>query len=135
MRKFILSLLIIICIFSCGKGNQVPSPPFTFQADINPKYSALNSVGGHVYVAGYGVAGLLLYHSQTRGIVAYDRCSSYQPEKKCAVSVDDTGFQAVDACSGSKFSLEDGTPVKAPATQSLRSYQVATTPFTIQVFN
>jgi nitrite reductase/ring-hydroxylating ferredoxin subunit len=135
MRKFILSLLTIVCVFSCGKGNQVPSPPFTFQADINPKYSALNSVGGHVYVAGYGVAGLLLYHSQTRGIVAYDRCSSYQPEKKCAVSVDDTGFQAVDPCSGSKFSLEDGTPVKAPATQSLRSYQVSSNQFTIQVVN
>jgi nitrite reductase/ring-hydroxylating ferredoxin subunit len=137
MRKFLLLVVSIICLsfFSCGKANPVPSTSFTFQADINPKYSALNTVGGYAYVNGYGVAGLVLYHSQTRGIVAFDRCSTYQAEKKCAVSVDDSGLTLLDACSGSKFSLEDGTPVKAPATQALRSYQVVTTAFTIQVFN
>jgi len=137
MRKFLLLAVSVMCIsfFSCGKANPVPSTSFTFQADINPKYSALNIVGGYVYVSGYGVAGLIIYHSQTRGIVAFDRCSTYKAEKKCAVTVDDTGLQAVDPCSGSKFSLEDGTPVKAPATQALRSYQVVHTDFTIQVFN
>ena len=135
MRKLIIIILTGICFFSCGKANPVPNTSFSFQADINPKYSALNTVGGYVYVNGYGVAGLILYHSQTRGIVAFDRCSTYQPEKKCAVTVDDTGLQVVDPCSGAKFSLEDGTPVKAPATQALRSYQVSTTQFTIQVFN
>jgi nitrite reductase/ring-hydroxylating ferredoxin subunit len=137
MRKSLLLMVLIICVsvFSCGKANPVPSTSFSFQADINPTYSALNSPGGYAYVNGYGVAGLLLYHSLTRGIVAYDRCSTYQAEKKCAVTVDDTGLQAVDPCSGSKFSLEDGTPVKAPATQALRSYQVLTTAFTIQVYN
>jgi nitrite reductase/ring-hydroxylating ferredoxin subunit len=136
MRKLIIILLTGICFLSCGKGGTVvPSVPVNFQADINPKYTALNSPGGYVYVGGYGVAGLILYHSQTHGIVAYDRCSSYQPEKKCAVTIDDTGFQVVDPCSGSKFSLEDGSPVKAPATKILRSYQVITTQFTIQVVN
>ena len=134
MKKFILIILTGICLFSCGKGNPVPSVLVNFQSPIKPQYSALNTVGGHAYAPG-GVAGLLLYHSQTRGIVAFDRCSSYQPEKKCAVTVDDTGLTATDACSGSKFSLEDGTPVKAPATKALRSYQVITTQFTIQVVN
>jgi nitrite reductase/ring-hydroxylating ferredoxin subunit len=134
MRKFILIILAGVCLLSCGKGNPVPSVLVNFQSPINPQYSVLNAVGGHAYAPG-GVAGLLLYHSQTRGIVAFDRCSSYQPEKKCAVTVDDTGLTATDACSGSKFSLEDGTPVKAPATKALRSYQVITTQFTIQVVN
>ena len=124
-----------VCLLSCGKGDPVPSIPVNFQSPINPKYSALNSPGGYAVVNGYGVAGLILYHSQTRGIVAFDRCSSYQPEKKCAVTVDASGFTVTDPCSGSKFSLEDGTPVKAPATKALRSYQVITTDFTIQVVN
>jgi nitrite reductase/ring-hydroxylating ferredoxin subunit len=134
MRKFILGILTGICLLSCAKGNPVPSVPVNFQSPIDPNYSALRAPGGHAYAPG-GVAGLILYHSQTRGIVAFDRCSSYQPEKKCAVSIDDTGLTATDACSGSKFSLEDGTPVKAPATRALRSYQVITTDFTIQVVN
>jgi nitrite reductase/ring-hydroxylating ferredoxin subunit len=135
MRKFIMILLTGVCLLSCGKGDPVPSIPVNFQSPINPKYSALNSPGGYAVVSGYGVAGLILYNSQTRGIVAYDRCSSYQPEKKCAVTIDASGFTVTDPCSGSKFSLEDGTPVKAPATKSLRSYQVITTQFTIQVVN
>jgi nitrite reductase/ring-hydroxylating ferredoxin subunit len=137
MRKLLLLTVSIICVsfFSCGKANPVPSTSFSFQADINPQYSALNVAGGYVYVSGYGVAGLLIYRSQFHGIVAYDRCSTYQAEKKCAVTVDDTGLQAVDPCSGSKFSLEDGTPVKAPATQALRSYSVESNSFTIHVFN
>jgi nitrite reductase/ring-hydroxylating ferredoxin subunit len=135
MRKFIMILLTGVCLLSCGKGDPVPSIPVNFQSPINPKYSALNSPGGYAIVNGYGVSGLILYNSQTRGIVAYDRCSSYQPEKKCAVTIDASGFTVTDPCSGSKFSLEDGTPVKAPATKSLRSYQVITTQFTIQVVN
>ncbi len=135
MRKLILVLLISISYFSCGKtGTVVPSVPVNFQADINPQYSKLNTVGGYYYIKGYGVAGLILYRSRT-GYKAYDACSSYMPEKKCAVTLDDTGFQVVDPCSGSKFSLEDGSPVKAPASKVLRSYQVVATQFTIQVIN
>ncbi|SDE54985.1 hypothetical protein SAMN05216464_107124 [Mucilaginibacter pineti] len=136
MRKLMIVAFICLCYFSCGKAtDNVPNVPVNFQADINPRYSALNSPGGYVYVNGYGIAGLIIYRTISGRYVAYDRCSSYQPEKKCAVSVDDTGLQVVDACSGSKFSLEDGTPVKAPATRSLKSYQVITTQFTIQVVN
>ena len=135
MRKFILIILTGVCLLSCGKGNPVPSVLVNFRADINPKYSRLNTVGGYYFVPGYGVAGLILYHSQTRGIVAFDACSSYQPEKKCAVTIDATGLTATDPCSGSKFSLEDGSPVKAPATKSLRSYQVSSDQFSIQVTN
>ncbi|MET3503018.1 nitrite reductase/ring-hydroxylating ferredoxin subunit [Mucilaginibacter rubeus] len=135
MRKLLLMILVSFCAISCGKqSNPVPYVSFNFQDDINPKYSALNVVGGYAYVPGYGVAGLILYHSKN-GIVAYDRCSSFMPEKKCAVTIDDTGFQVVDPCSGSKFSLEDGSPVKAPASKALRSYTVVTTPFTIRVTN
>ena len=129
-------ILISICYFSCGKGDPVPSLPVNFEASLtDPRISKLNSQGGAVLINGYGVAGLIIYRRPDGAYVAYDRCSSYQPEKKCAVTLDDTGFTVTDPCSGSKFSLNDGTPVKAPATRALRSYQVVTTQFTIQVIN
>ena len=129
-------ILISICYFSCGKGDPVPSLPVNFEASLtDPRISKLNSQGGAVLINGYGVAGLIIYRRPDGAYVAYDRCSSYQPEKKCAVTLDDTGFTVTDTCSGSKFSLNDGTPVKAPATRALRSYQVVTTQFTIQVIN
>jgi nitrite reductase/ring-hydroxylating ferredoxin subunit len=110
--------------------------PVNFEAPLtDPRISKLNSQGGAVLISGYGVAGLIIYRRGDGVYVAFDRCSSYQPEKKCAVTLDDTGLSATDPCSGSKFSLNDGTPVKAPATRALRSYQVTTTQFTIQVIN
>ena len=121
-------LILILTATSCGKdnGNYVPSVPVNFQTLLtDPNVSKVNSVGGIAIIKGYGIAGIIIYHSQ-KGLVAYDRCSSYQPEKKCAVVVDDSGFTLTDPCSGSKFSLSDGSPVKAPATKSLRAYNVYT---------
>ncbi|NCD68194.1 Rieske (2Fe-2S) protein [Mucilaginibacter agri] len=138
--RYRLGMLLIgmLCFVSCGKDNQstIPYVAVNFQAPLSdPRLSKLNSIGGAVTVSGYGVAGLVLYHSADGSYHAYDRCSSYEPEKKCAVNIDDTGFQAVDPCSGSKFSLADGSPVKAPASRSLRAYLVSVNNFTIFVSN
>ena len=137
MKKLLLLLVIPLAFLSCGKqGDVVPSVPVNFQASLtDPRLSALNASGGYVVISGYGVAGLILYRTPDRNYVAYDRCSSYQPEKKCAVNVDASGFTATDPCSGSMFSLLDGTPVKAPATKSLRSYIVNVSNFEIFVSN
>ena len=137
MRKLVLVILTSFYFLSCGKGGSVvPSIPVNFQTSFtDPRVSKLSTQGGAIIVNGYGIAGLVIYRRPDGVYVAYDRCSSYQPEKKCAVTIDDTGFTVTDPCSGSKFSLEDGTPVKAPATAVLRAYQVITTQFTIQVIN
>ncbi|ASU35800.1 Rieske (2Fe-2S) protein [Mucilaginibacter xinganensis] len=137
MKKLLLLLIIPLAFLSCGKsGDVVPSVPVNFQASLtDPRLAALNASGGYVVITGYGVAGLILYRTPDRRYVAYDRCSSYQPQKKCAVTVDESGFTATDPCSGSKFSLSDGLPVKAPATKSLRSYYVTTNSFEIYVSN
>jgi len=137
MKKLLLLLVIPLAFLSCGKqGDVIPSVPVNFQAALaDPRLAALNASGGYVVISGYGVAGLILYRTPDRSYVAYDRCSSYQPEKKCAVTVDASGFTATDPCSGSKFSLTDGTPVKAPATKSLRSYIVNVSNFEIFVSN
>ena len=138
MRKSILILIITaICFISCGKtGDVVPGVAVNFTIPKNdPRMAALNSAGGAVTISGVGVAGLIIYRQASGNYVAYDRCSSYQPEKRCAVTIDDTGFTVTDPCSGSKFSLTDGSPVKAPATRSLRAYGVNVSQFEINVYN
>ena len=125
-----------MCCMACAKtGDAVPNVGVNFQASLSdPRFAALKTVGGAVVVDGYGVAGLIIYHS-AYGYVAYDRCSSYQPQNKCAVTLDNPTLTATDPCSGSKFSLTDGSPVKAPATRSLKQYAVNTDTFQIFVSN
>ncbi|MDO3641617.1 hypothetical protein [Mucilaginibacter sp. L3T2-6] len=137
MKKLLVLLIVPLLFLSCGKsGDVVPSVPVNFQASLtDPRLAPLNASGGYVVITGYGVAGLILYRRPDRTYAAYDRCSSYQPEKHCAVNVDESGFTATDPCSGSKFSLNDGGPVKAPATKSLRSYYITVSNFEVYVSN
>ena len=138
MRKLACLFLIVIGAAGCGKddGSYIPSVTVNFQAPLNtPSLSKLNSAGGSVVVNGYGVAGLIIYRTGAGSYVAYDRCSSFEPEKRCAVTIDDTGLTATDPCSGSKFLLSDGSPVKAPATRSLKPYSVYVNNFNIFVSN
>jgi nitrite reductase/ring-hydroxylating ferredoxin subunit len=137
MKKLLLVIAIATTCLSCGKsGDVIPSVAVNFQASLtDPRLSALNSRGGSVFISGYGVAGLILYREADGTYAAYDRCSSYMPQKLCAVTLDTGGFTVTDPCSGSKFSLIDGTPVKAPATRSLRSYSINVSNFEIFVSN
>jgi len=132
----IIGLFLLSCL-GCGKATDlVPSVPVNFQGNLtDPRFAALKSVNGAVTVSGYGVSGLILFREADGSYAAYDRCSSYQPENKCAVTLDNPTLTATDPCSGAKFSLTDGTPVKAPATRSLRSYAVIVTNFQIFVSN
>ncbi|MFD0794660.1 hypothetical protein ACFQZX_13620 [Mucilaginibacter litoreus] len=136
-RVLWLTVLMGMFLLSCGKTeNVVPSVPVNFRiTKTDPRVTALNSGGGSVTISGVGVAGIIIYRQNDGSYAAYDRCSSYQPEKRCAINIDDTGFTATDPCSGAKFSLTDGGPVKAPATKYLRSYVVNTTQFEIFVTN
>lgn len=137
MRRLSLLLILSFTFFSCGKsGAVIPSVAVNFQASLSdPRLSALNVYGGAVLVNGYGVAGLILYREADGSYAAYDRCSSYMPQNHCSVTLDPGNFTATDPCSGAKFSLIDGTPVKAPATRSLRSYSVNVSNFEIFVSN
>jgi nitrite reductase/ring-hydroxylating ferredoxin subunit len=137
IKKLCLIAAITFTYFSCGKsGDLVPNVAVSFQADISdPRLSALNSPGGAVIIPGYGVAGLLIYREPNLSYVAYDACSSYQPQNHCAVVLDNNSLTCTDPCSGSKFSLADGTPVKAPATRSLKPYSINVSNFEIFVSN
>ena len=136
MKRLGFIALLLMCCLGCAKtGDVVPNVGVSFPVNLSdPRFNVLKSIGGAVVVDGYGVAGLIIYRS-AYGYVAYDRCSSYQPQNRCAIVPDNPALTATDPCSGSKFSLTDGTPVKAPATRSLKQYSVTTTPFELYVSN
>jgi nitrite reductase/ring-hydroxylating ferredoxin subunit len=138
MKKLtFIGLVILSCASSCVKsGDVIPDVAVNFEASISdPRFKALNSVNGAVIVNGYGVAGLIIFREADGSYAAYDRCSSYMPQNHCAVTLDNPTLTATDPCSGAKFSLTDGTPVKAPAVRSLKSYTVNVSNFEIFVSN
>ena len=137
IRKIGLLFLLSLLFLSCGKsGDVVPNVSVSFEGTLtDPRLNALHTPGGAVLISGYGVAGLIIYREPDLTYAAYDRCSSYMPQNKCAVTLDGNSLTVTDPCSGSKFSLADGTPVKAPATRGLKVYNVDVSNFEIFVSN
>ncbi len=135
--KFLGLFLMYLLFASCGKDNNVlPNVPVNFSSPLtDPHLSRLTAIGGAVTINNYGIAGLIIYRRPDNTYVAFDRCSTVNPEKKNAVVLDDPTLTATDPISGAKFSLFDGSPVKAPAKIGLRQYNVIIAGNTIQVTN
>ena len=129
MKHPITVFLILLSFFiaSCSKENynQIPDVPVNFSSSISPQMSALQSQGGIAIVTnpGVGVSGLILYHNRADRIVAYDRCSSVNPQERNPVQIL-AGAIVEDKVSGAYFNLEDGSAYKAPASRPLKSYSV-----------
>ena len=121
----LIFFVLLVLPFSCMKDNTgIPNvlidiPPISLQ---NPEYSKLLSPGASAFLEG-GIAGIVVYNTGN-GYVAYDRCSTVNPEKRCAVEIDESGFNLIDPCSGGKFDLATGFPSKAPAKHALKRYNV-----------
>lgn len=137
MRWLPCILLFVVLSAGCGKDTLViPNVPVRFQASlIDPRLIKLSSPGGAVAFENYGVAGIVIYRTLAGGYVAYDRCSTVNPEKQCAVELDDPSFTVTDKCSGAKYLLEDGSPAKAPAELALKKYNTVVAGNTIYVTN
>lgn len=135
--RMVLALYILL-LLSCAKddGTYIPDVYVNYSVPVNdPSISALNSPGGAVVINGHGVAGIIIYRRADNVYMAYDRCSSVNPQNKCAVNLDNPSLTVTDPCSGAKFSLFDGTPVKAPATKNLKQYQVTANSLYLMVTN
>ncbi len=114
-----LSLLTII-ILGCGKeGEMIPN--IFVEYNVTVQEFNIKAVNRVLLVPNHGVKGLMIVNTGN-GYVAFDRCSSVNPKEGCAVSPDDTGITATDPCTGAKYLLTDGSPQKAPAVRSLKSY-------------
>lgn len=125
MIKRITALIFILGLFArCGKeSNYVPNVAVNYNITIQEfKIKAVNNI---LLVPGQGVAGLLIIYNPYGSYMAYDRCSSVNPEAGCKIVPDEGGLSATDPCTGAKFSLIDGSPAKAPAVKSLKSYNVS----------
>lgn len=68
-----------------------------------------------------GVAGLIVMQVSEGEYVAFDRCSTVNPAKRCAVELEEAGPVAVDPCSGARYILTNGSP-SAIAECPLRPY-------------
>jgi len=136
--KYLYSVLFIsVLLTGCGKDTgYIPDVAVNFSLPLtDPRLSRLSSPGGAVLISGYGIAGLVLYRRTDKGYAAFDRCSTVNPEQKCAITLDDPTLTVTDPCSGAKFLLEDGSPVKAPAVRALKSYTVAISGLNLHVTN
>lgn len=129
--------LLMLTFVGCGKDNLViPNVPVNFSAPLtDPRLIRLSSPGGAVAFSDYGVAGIVIYRTTDGRYVAYDRCSTVNPQKTCAVELDDPSFTVTDKCSGAKYLLEDGSPAKAPAEVALKKYTTYIAGNTLHVTN
>ena len=105
MRICFLILFSILTLFSCSKDNldRIPEAYVNYRITIQ-KFN-IESKNGLLLVdqkEGGGVAGLIIYKNLGNEFVAYDRCSSVNPQKRCAVVPDDPNLTATDPCSGAK---------------------------------
>lgn len=137
IRRISGIFLLVLLSVSCGKENLViPDVPVNFSAPLtDPRLIRLSSQGGAVIFDNYGVAGIVIYRTTNGGYVAYDCCSTVNPEKKCSVVLDEPSFTVTDKCSGAKYLLEDGSPAKAPAQIGLKRYDTYIAGNTLHVTN
>ncbi|MEH3112773.1 hypothetical protein [Pedobacter terrae] len=125
MMKYLYRILLVLLVVAgCGKDQGfIPEIPVNYNVTITE--FSLKAVNNVLVVSNNGVGGLLIVKTPLGGYVAFDRCSTVNPEKICKVAPDDSGVTATDPCSGAKFSLLDGSPQKAPAERSLKAYNIS----------
>ncbi|HEX7366498.1 MAG TPA: hypothetical protein VF273_05340 [Pelobium sp.] len=122
------SVIILLSVQSCGKEEDfLPEVLFTYQGSLLNELSSLQASAGVVVLprSSGGVAGLVLYKTYSGRIVAYDRCSTVNPEQLNAVTWVQGSNLVEDKASGSLFLLEDGSAYKAPASRPLKEYRVS----------
>ncbi|MDO8993760.1 hypothetical protein [Daejeonella sp.] len=138
MRTGISIVLISLTLLSCTKDSldRIPEAYVNYRITIQ-EFNIKNKNGLLLVnkMDNTGVAGLIIYRRADNAYVAFDRCSSVNPQTRCAVVPDDPNLTATDPCSGAKFSLFDGSPVKAPAKRPLKEYKVIISNFEISVLN
>ncbi len=125
MMKYLYSILFVLILSTgCGKDDgYIPDVPVNYNVTLTE--FSIKAVNNVLVVPNIGVGGLLIVKTPLGTFVAFDRCSTVNPEKICKVAPDDSGVTATDPCSGAKFSLLDGSPQKAPAEKSLRAYNIS----------
>jgi nitrite reductase/ring-hydroxylating ferredoxin subunit len=119
-------LITGVTILSCDKEEEgdIPDVPVDIYINVNkPSYSDLQTTGGWVYLTG-GSKGIIVYRRSSREFMAYDRHCTYRPNKNCGrAQVDSSNIKIhCRPCSGSEYSIMDGSVLKGPASRPLKQY-------------
>lgn len=117
--------LLMFAFAGCGKESEM-IPNVFVEYNVTVQEFNIKAKNRILLVPDHGVKGLMIV-AVGNSYVAFDRCSSVNPEKPCAVEPDESGITATDPCTGAKFLLADGSgsPNKAPAVRNLKSYSTS----------
>ncbi|SFS69207.1 hypothetical protein [Sphingobacterium wenxiniae] len=120
----LLLSVFLLLLWSCSGGSCNVVPDRSFNTNINQaEHIGVFATNGWAYADG-GYAGLIVYNMGTQSnpqLIAYDRCSTVNPEKGNRVYVE--GMLIVDRESGAKWLLRDGSPAEL-AECPLKPYRV-----------
>ena len=109
---YILTPALMLLFVACGSGSCNVVPNRSFTTNINQaEHIGVFSTNGWAYARG-GYAGLVVYNTGSQSnpeLIAYDRCSTVNPESGNQVQVQ--GLTLVDPASGAKWLLLDGSPI------------------------
>lgn len=122
----LLSLLSLFAVMACGKGGcNVIDEIIVNETFLFGKFPELRVQGGYAVVdaARGGIAGIIVLNVGNNRYVAYDRASTVNPTRRCAVEVQEGGLIAVDPCSQAKWILINGSPAEI-AECPLKPYRV-----------
>lgn len=115
MRKYAPLLFVVILsvltLQSCKKGGCNVIPHTSVMESISlVQYPELRLAHQAVAINRGGVSGLIIMNLGNDQYAVYDRCSTVNPEKQCAVELMDNGLVAKDPCSGATYILTNGSP-------------------------
>ena len=86
LSRYLGLIFMVVLNISCAKENYLPNIPVNFSSPItDPRISSLSAPNGFVSLTGYGIAGIIIYRRSDYSYVAFDRCSTVNPEEKNAV--------------------------------------------------
>lgn len=107
----IILLSMVLNFQACKKGgcNIIPHVAVTETISL-VQYPELRIVHQAVAINRGGTAGLIIINLGNDQYAAYDRCSTVEPDKRCAVEIMDNGLVAKDPCSGATYILTNGSP-------------------------
>ncbi len=121
-RALLFSAMLLV-MAGCRKGGCNVVDEITFQQSLFlGEYPELRVQGVPAVTETGGIAGLIVINTGN-GYVAFDRCSTVNPSRRCAVEVDETNMLATDPCSGAKWILINGSPAEI-AECPLKPYRV-----------
>jgi nitrite reductase/ring-hydroxylating ferredoxin subunit len=129
----LLMASLTLLMFSCSKGSDptgsspvptVSSFNFTINYTKSP-YTALATVGGVVYLTGYGYRGLLVYRLSNNQVTVFDRTCTYDLSDNNGILLAQNNVTCICPDCGSEFTLTSGSVVTGPSTIGIQQYNAS----------